>query len=350
MVDVAEVAANVSGTINGRYMITEMVDDPIKRDYGVYNVYDHENPEIPTQAYIANPGCILVRRHNVQHSRWRQSMAATQMVLETVRGRSLHFPKLVKAGRVRRLVFGAEGVQEFENDPDCHRTVIIIKSPLPYQLLSHFVSFSPTGTLPVDLALHIGMGMVRALAALHRSGFVHRLVSPHSFSYITPPTIDNLVNRLIITDLSLCMPWPIRPRTVTPFIGSMRYSALRVHEGREQGPSTDIQSVVFVVAELISGRQVTSKVAIFNVNFSLAWRSVVRLNMACEMKELFPETQEFRRLPREIRALYRDMMLTSSQSVLDYNAIQGAFKSALDRRSQSKSIDLPMWLYQPCDE
>ncbi|KAI6197738.1 Protein kinase domain-containing protein [Aphelenchoides besseyi] len=72
-------------------------------------------------------------------------MAATQVVLETVRGRSLHFPKLIKAGRVRRLVFGAEGVQEFENDPDCHRTVIIIKSPLPYHLLSHFTNFSPTG-------------------------------------------------------------------------------------------------------------------------------------------------------------------------------------------------------------
>ncbi|KAI6222538.1 hypothetical protein M3Y95_00904100 [Aphelenchoides besseyi] len=342
MVDVAEVAANVSGTIDGRYMITEMVDDPIKRDYGVYNVYDHENPEIPTQVYIANP--------DVQQSRWKQSMAATQVVLETVRGRSLHFPKLIKAGRVRRLVFGAEGVQEFENDPDCHRTVIIIKSPLPYHLLSHFTNFSPTGTLPVDLALHIGMGMVRALAALHRSGFVHRLVSPHSFSYITPPTIDNLVNRLMITDMSLCMPWPIRPRTISPFIGSMRYSALKAHEGREQGPSTDIQSVVFVVAELISGRQVTSKVVVFDVNFSLAWRSVTRLKMAREMKELFPDTQEFRRLPHEIRALYRDMMLTSSQSVLDYNAIQGAFKSALDRRSQTKSIDLPMWLYQPCDE
>lgn len=62
--------------------------------------------------------------------------------------------------------------------------------------------------LPVELALHFGWGMVRALAALHRAGFVHRLVSPHSFSYITPPTMDNIVNRLLITDLSLAMPWP----------------------------------------------------------------------------------------------------------------------------------------------
>ena len=46
--------------------------------------------------------------------------------------------------------------------------------------------------------------MVRALAALHRAGFAHRLVQPHSFSYLTPPTLDLLTNRLLITDMSLC--------------------------------------------------------------------------------------------------------------------------------------------------
>jgi hypothetical protein len=52
--------------------------------------------------------------------------------------------------------------------------------------------------------------MIRALAALHRVGFAHRLVSPHSFSHITPPTIENLTNHLMITDLSLAIPWPRR--------------------------------------------------------------------------------------------------------------------------------------------
>ena len=39
-------------------------------------------------------------------------------------------------------------------------------------------------------------------------------------------------------------PCGCRPRKRVPFVGSMRYSALEVHEGREQGPSTDIQSVI----------------------------------------------------------------------------------------------------------
>lgn len=34
----------------------------------------------------------------------------------------------------------------------------------------------------------------------------------------------------------------------------MRYSSIRAHFGREQGPSDDIISLIYLVAELISGR------------------------------------------------------------------------------------------------
>ncbi|KAI6171947.1 Protein kinase domain-containing protein [Aphelenchoides besseyi] len=312
MADVPEVMSNVCGTIGGNCMITELADDYVKRDYGVYNAYDHDNPETITQIYIANP--------EVSTERWKQSMSATQCVLEAVRGRSLHFPTLVKAGKVKHLIFGAEGIQEHENDAETYRAVLIIKSPLPYVLLSNITSFSPNGVIPVELALNIGLGMIRALAALHRCGFIHRLVSPHSFSYITPPTIDKFVNRLMITDMSLCMPWPRRPRTNIPFVGTLRYSALKVHEGREQGPCTDIQSVIFVIAELVAATN-----------------------------SFFPRLDAFLRLPREIRSLYRDMMLTSAQTFLDYDQIQNAFKLALMRRGP-KAEELPSWLFQPGEE
>jgi hypothetical protein len=71
----------------------------------------------------------------------------------------------------------------------------------------------------------------------------------------------------------------------------MRYSPLIAHECREQGPSSDIQSVIFVVAEMISGR--------------LPWRSVLGLRFVKEMKILFPKSQEFLRLPKELRVLYK---------------------------------------------
>ncbi|KAI6196135.1 hypothetical protein M3Y94_01073300 [Aphelenchoides besseyi] len=326
MVDVPEVLSNVCGTIAGNFMITELVDDYVKRDYGVYNAYDHDNPETITQIYIANP--------EVSANRWKQSMSATQCVLEAVRGRSLHFPKLVKAGKVKRLIFGAEGIQEYENDAETYRPVLIIQNPLPYVLLSHITNFSPNGAIPVELALNIGLGMVRALAALHRCGFTHRLVSPHSFSYITPPTIDKFVNRLMITDMSLCMPWPRRPRTNIPFVGTLRYSAVKVHDGHEQGPCTDIQSVIFVMAEMVDkglpwrSREVIPR----HSREVLPWHSREGIERLKYLKIYFPRDVTFRRLPHEIRSLYRDMILTSAQSVLDYDQIQNAFKSALMRR------------------
>lgn len=167
-------------------------------------------------------------------------MSATQHVLETVKGRSLHFPKLLRAGRIKRVSF----FQSFEillvapffswclarTVFKTWRTILNVTAlfssfrilcrmrwslplcPFPRagKLLrvDQKVVWILSSFLPVELALHFGWGMVRALAALHRAGFVHRLVSPHSFSYITPPTMNNIVNRLLITDLSLAMPWP----------------------------------------------------------------------------------------------------------------------------------------------
>jgi hypothetical protein len=44
--DVPEILSNVCGVISNNYLITELVDDPIKRDYGVFNAYSHDHPEM----------------------------------------------------------------------------------------------------------------------------------------------------------------------------------------------------------------------------------------------------------------------------------------------------------------
>uniref|UniRef100_A0A915A1F3 Protein kinase domain-containing protein n=1 Tax=Parascaris univalens TaxID=6257 RepID=A0A915A1F3_PARUN len=94
--------------------------------------------------------------------------------------------------------------------------------------------------LPVELSLMIAIGCVRALAALHRAGFIHRFVSPFSFSFTNSPTVDNFLGKMLITDLSLVLPWPVRPRRRVAFVGSLHYGSTRVHYGREQGPSDDV--------------------------------------------------------------------------------------------------------------
>ena len=106
------------------------------------------------------------------------------------------------------------------------------------------------------MALHVGIGMIHALAALHRAGFIHRLVTPYSFSIPAAPLTMDSLKTLVLTDLSLAMPWPPtgQLRRSIPFVGTKRYSSLKVHQGFEQGPSDDIISVIYCVAEMMSAR------------------------------------------------------------------------------------------------
>jgi hypothetical protein len=44
--DVPETLSNICGELCKNYVITAPVDDPIKRDYGVFSAYAHDHPEI----------------------------------------------------------------------------------------------------------------------------------------------------------------------------------------------------------------------------------------------------------------------------------------------------------------
>lgn len=39
---------------------------------------------------------------------------------------------------------------------------------------------------------------------------------------------------MLIIDLSLALPWPCKPRAFVPFVGTLRYSSVRAHRGRDQ--------------------------------------------------------------------------------------------------------------------
>lgn len=39
---------------------------------------------------------------------------------------------------------------------------------------------------------------------------------------------------MLIIDVSLALPWPCKPRVFVPFVGTIRYSSVRAHRGREQ--------------------------------------------------------------------------------------------------------------------
>ncbi|TKR82101.1 hypothetical protein L596_015874 [Steinernema carpocapsae] len=321
MGEIEEISFNVCGIIDNKFVIIAPVDDSIERDYMIYHVYDARNPDT---LYYAYP------RNNESQNRSMNSISATVRVLEKVKGRSKHFPKIIKFGKLPNLIFGMEQEQQLERDPEwVGRPVVIVQHDTVN--LASLMCLSPTGSVPLILAMHVGMGMVRALAALHRAGFLLRLVSPHSFSCQNVVTLENLISSLIITDLSIAIPWPSKPRPYVPFVGTLRYSSVRVHSGREQCPADDIISVIYVVAEMVSGR--------------LPWRSVFDEKRVKQAKVAFFTSLEFKKLPQELRFLYKMMHTTEPHSQLNYPEILGFFQKAIERKDPESRFQLPHWLF-----
>uniref|UniRef100_A0A7E4VXW8 Protein kinase domain-containing protein n=1 Tax=Panagrellus redivivus TaxID=6233 RepID=A0A7E4VXW8_PANRE len=324
MAEIEETAEHVAGWFHQNYVIIGPTDDIIKRKYTVYSLYSFENPSEQAYAYVPQP---TARR---DHS--ELTMNATLRVLLKVNGRSRHFPRLKHHGLIKKLVFGWDGDLEDERDPEwTSRPYIILHHE--HVMLSTLLAFSEKGTLPVDLALHAGLGIAYCLAALHRAGFVHRLVSPHSFSYPVPLTLDLLSARMIITDMSLCHPYPTKPRASVPFMGCLRYSSTRVHKQREQGPSDDYISLIYIIAEMISGK--------------LPWRSVLEESQVHALKVEFWQSPEFKRLPKELRKLYKKLVEMASMTWIDASLVIDAFKEAIARRDPNKAYELPQWLVMP---
>uniref|UniRef100_F1L576 Tau-tubulin kinase 2 n=1 Tax=Ascaris suum TaxID=6253 RepID=F1L576_ASCSU len=287
--EIEEIPDNICGVVDydkHAYFITTSEDDAVVREYTIHSVYDDKAPDTRTHLFMTRTDA---------PSRKNTAIHRTIMVLQGTRGRSVHFPKLVAFGKARRLIFGENGDQEPERDPEwTGRPCAILQYDAT--MIASLLSLSPTGTVPLEVSLVIGLGCVRALASLHRLGYVHRLVSPYSFSFVNPISYDTLEGRILITDLSAVLPFPCKPRLFVPFVGTLRYSSVRAHRGREQGPSDDIISLIYMIAELVSGR--------------LPWRSVFDDDRVCDLKCQFYTTKEFRRLPREIRGLYRTMYMT----------------------------------------
>uniref|UniRef100_A0AC34QRD8 Protein kinase domain-containing protein n=1 Tax=Panagrolaimus sp. JU765 TaxID=591449 RepID=A0AC34QRD8_9BILA len=247
-------------------------------------------------------------------------------VLAVTKNRSVHFPQLVMAGKLPQLVFGCDAEQAFERDPEWpDRPAALIE--INPTFLAALPCLSPNNALPVEMALHVAVGVFRALAALHRAGFVHRLVTPYSFTVPFPLTVDAIQRNVTIFDFSHVLPFPIKPRAHVPFVGTFRYSSVRAHYGREQGPSDDVISLIYMVAEFVSGR--------------LPWRSVRDEPTIVSLKKDFHRTDCFRRLPREFRNLYREMNLMPGPAMIEHASILSKMQFSLARRESPLKKTLP---------
>ncbi|KAI6185533.1 Protein kinase domain-containing protein [Aphelenchoides besseyi] len=308
--EVEERPYNLSGQFGkeGRWLVLAPLDSAIGReDIDCYEIMDTTRPEKRCYGIIASTYGHYKHNRLVVHKFIH--------LMQKMSERSKHFPQLLECGQLgdSGLVYGQDGamIEETKIEVVDRPFAIYSHSAIP---LASLLSFSDQGFIPIPIALAAGQGMVRALAALHRAGFIHRGVSPHSFGHQLPASVANLQHFIVCLDFALCIPFPTKPRRFLPFVGVPRYCSPRAESGRETGPSDDILSVIYVVAEFIAGR--------------LPWRAIKTLPGIAEFKLHFSKSRVFAQMPREIRFL---MLETQSPTPLEYRPIIDLFQGALNR-------------------
>ncbi|KAL3096067.1 hypothetical protein niasHS_005826 [Heterodera schachtii] len=323
-------AHNISGVLNKHSIIVAPADDSLKRDFGIYELFNANDPQTKYFAWFVRP--------DAPKKSAIETFLAHYEVIKNAEG-DVHIPSLVAARPIKKFHFGMDNIQQSEHDADWRRPAMILKMPAHCVFLVAVRTLSPTASAPSWLALAVGYGLVNALNSLHEKGFIHRFVTPWNFMVPMPFTMDNITKKMIIMDLSLAKRWD--PDSISDvsvrFSGTVKYSSLRALNFRTVGPADDLISVIFIVAELISGK--------------IPWRSVSKFEKCIALRQKFAESIEFRRLPRELRKLYTDLCNTSPADCPAIDNVKEAFESALKRRDGDDWSIKPMpdWLEMPTE-
>ncbi|PIC45011.1 hypothetical protein B9Z55_005181 [Caenorhabditis nigoni] len=104
--------------------------------------------------------------------------------------------------------------------------------------------------------LQIGIQMINVVQQLHSVGFIHRDIKPANFCM----SLEN-PRQLVMVDFGMCRKYVTdggselrHPRWyVHGFKGTLRYAPLAAHHGRESSRKEDLESVLYVLVELLVG-------------------------------------------------------------------------------------------------
>ncbi|KAL3100181.1 hypothetical protein niasHT_029911 [Heterodera trifolii] len=280
-------AHNICGVLNKAFTIVAPADDPMERDFGIYELFNANDPQTK---YIA-----LIMRPEAQKKSAYKAFWAFYELLKSADG-DVHLPYLVASGSIKKFFFGMDNIQQIERGTGWRRPAMILKLHSQCVFLVAIRTLSPTG-------------------------------------------IDNIANKIIVMDLTLAKQWePEKTNDASVrFSGTLKYSSLRALNGQTVGSADDLISIIFIVAELISGK--------------IPWRSVSKIEKCIALRQKFTESIEFRRLPREMRRLYNDLCNTSAAERPQFEEVMGAFETALKRRAGSEWFkkEVPDWLEMPSE-
>ncbi len=108
----------------------------------------------------------------------------------------------------------------------------------------------PTGPLPAERVRDVGLQVLRALAAAHELGIVHRDVKPGN-------VLDAGVGTWKVADFGIAK-WVHADETLTgtgELLGSPSYLAPERIEGQQAGPASDLYAVGVLLYEALCGRK-----------------------------------------------------------------------------------------------
>ena len=105
----------------------------------------------------------------------------------------------------------------------------------------------------IHYVIHImpmAMQLVDAFRAIHAAGFVYRDVKPSNFLFGVPPNDD----RVYVVDFGLVKQYASarQDARVSP-AGTVSYMSMRTHEGMEQTPRDDMESLGYLLLHLVHG-------------------------------------------------------------------------------------------------
>ncbi len=153
-------------------------------------------------------------------------------------------------------------VYEVGEDGD---TIYIVMELLTGEPLSDRIE---RGTLPVQEAIPIALGMLAAIEALHARGIVHRDLKPGNV-FLTPHGVK-LLDFGLARGLGAGAAYEDLRVTATGFVvGTPRYMAPEQLDGAEPGPASDLFAFGALLFEMLSGRPAFDGKTIWEVSHAV---------------------------------------------------------------------------------
>uniref|UniRef100_A0A0M3IKC5 Protein kinase domain-containing protein n=1 Tax=Ascaris lumbricoides TaxID=6252 RepID=A0A0M3IKC5_ASCLU len=174
-----------------------------------------------------------------------------------------HFPKVFGCGAFADLCY-KEKLSSGEVIP---KLLIYFPTPhpRPYFIqekieptLEEVARMAHSGLLSVHFCREAIIGCIMALRLLHRIGYAHRCVAPYCFAIRKDifSHHDRTAEQICLIDFTLCRKIKgseVKPGRVMPFAGTYKYCSIAAHEHKEQLPSDDIMSCIYMLCEFLYG-------------------------------------------------------------------------------------------------